>query len=536
MAIQRSFSDLWRPTLERGGGYPGLTRSTSAGNPGRNPEAPEWLRRLGLAEAAAKKAPPAAAAEVAPHTARGAAPSGEQAWGSRWAERWDHWRTRLHLAEATLEGETSPVVGLKLSPAEVQRGLDMLLHDLKSKPQEAEGGSGTEEPASAQRKEIDFPETLQVCVEHEHVSWSRDLMLQAWKMAGSPLRRPPQLNLFRWNPHPRDTYMWVSPDGKHLRYKLKVTEMRAEAPSFCPGGLEFPPSEEAPYPLFSELTVPPTQGFLDPMLLPYFASPPLVTAAEIDMMYMGGSPFYSGMASCFEAATSAGGGCVAEGGAVGGAPTKSPEQKVRQLVDFYFSPKNLARDLPLRTKMDAEGWVSLEAIAALPRMARIGLSAEATANALVPLMSVFARLEPVSAAATEEEEEGCEPEVHDADEEREERERSQSHHASTKKEEEEEATKEGTEGGAAKEAQAEEEEERKKEEKGGGSHSSSAAEGGDCKEEQRGGSGGKRKHRKRHHRKRSSQEQVHQRQQSSEATLASMGAPGADRRNRQWWT
>lgn len=48
--------------------------------------------------------------------------------------------------------------------------------------------------------------------------------------------------------------------------------------------------------------------------------------------------------------------------------TPPPREIVRRQVEYYFSPENLVKDSYLRQRMDHEGYVSVEVIAAFPRL------------------------------------------------------------------------------------------------------------------------------------------------------------------------
>merc|ERR1719259_64046 len=57
--------------------------------------------------------------------------------------------------------------------------------------------------------------------------------------------------------------------------------------------------------------------------------------------------------------------------------------KTCKQVEHYFSADNLAQDWFLRTRMDEEGWVSMDDIVSFPKMAIMGLTGKEAAAVLV---------------------------------------------------------------------------------------------------------------------------------------------------------
>jgi len=67
----------------------------------------------------------------------------------------------------------------------------------------------------------------------------------------------------------------------------------------------------------------------------------------------------------------------------GHAMNDSRKKEVLDQVEYYFSAANVAQDTYLRSLMDEDGWVDLQALVQFPRLQKLGATAENTPDALL---------------------------------------------------------------------------------------------------------------------------------------------------------
>jgi la-related protein 1 len=67
------------------------------------------------------------------------------------------------------------------------------------------------------------------------------------------------------------------------------------------------------------------------------------------------------------------GGGTRGGGGHGGPGKEQLVAAVRQQIEYYFSVENLCKDMFLRQRMDAEGWIPLPVIAGFNRVSQTTL-------------------------------------------------------------------------------------------------------------------------------------------------------------------
>lgn len=173
-------------------------------------------------------------------------------------------------------------------------------------------------------------------------SYDKDLMLKAWrKEHASPVPRTPE----------RGTRNDIqSTCSTHDEYSVSPAGFLLSALSFDPSAPSFDPTAYVSLPEMPFYDDSMSNGFL-PGEIPSW-------------------PFEMEMDSMPAVSQDAG-------------IVKIREGQARKQVEFYFSPQNIGRDTFLRSKMDHDGWVSLQEIVQFPRVSRIGFDAQGVAASLL---------------------------------------------------------------------------------------------------------------------------------------------------------